>query len=178
VLITTLTNAGDVTTEGFELDFMARPIDNLSLSGGLAYTDAVVDQFFTPPGSTPTVRDGTKLPLAPEWKATLAGEYRMEFDAVDVVPGLLLVYTDDQYSDLNEPAITLIPSYTTLDLTVAIADKDDRYRVTLIGRNVTDESYAALVTRGGPGGAPRLQIPRDADRYFGVQFRANFGGTR
>ena len=31
VLITTLTNAGDVTTEGFELDFLARPIDNLSL---------------------------------------------------------------------------------------------------------------------------------------------------
>jgi iron complex outermembrane receptor protein len=178
VLITTLTNAGDVTTEGLELDFMARPIDNLSLSGGIAYTDAVVDEFFTPPGSTPTVRNGTKLPLAPEWKATLAGDYRMEFDAVDVVPGLLLVYTDDQYSDLNEPAITLIPSYTTLDLTVAIADKDDRYRVTFVGRNVTDESFAALVTRGGPGGAPRLQIPRDADRYFGVQFRANFGGTR
>ena len=40
------------------------------------------------------------------------------------------------------------------------------------------ESFAALVTRGGPGGAPRLQIPRDADRYFGVQFRANFGGSR
>ena len=102
----------------------------------------------------------------------------MEFDAVDVVPGLLLVYTDDQYSDLNEPAITLIPSYTTLDLTVAVSDKDDRYRVTFVGRNLTDESFAALVTRDGPGGAPRLQIPRDADRYFGVQFRANFGGSR
>jgi iron complex outermembrane receptor protein len=178
VLITTLTNAGDVTTEGLELDFLARPIDNLSISGGIAYTDAVVDEWFTPPGQTPRVRDGTKLPLAPEWKATLAGDYRMEFDSIDVVPGLLLVYTDDQYSDLNEVPITLIPSYTTLDLTVAISDKDDRYRVTLVGRNLTDESFAALVTTNGPANAPRLQIPREADRYFGVQFRANFGGTR
>jgi iron complex outermembrane receptor protein len=177
-LITTLTNAGDVSTEGFELDFLARPIDNLSLSGGVAYTDAKVDKFFTPPGSTPTVRDNTKLPLAPEWKASLAAEYRAEFDAVDVIPGLLFVYTDDQYSDLNEVPITLIPSYSTIDLTVAITDKSDRYRVTLVGRNITDESFAALVTRGGPAGAPRLQSPREADQYFGVQFRANFGGTR
>ena len=44
-----------MTTEGFELDFLARPIDGLSLGGGIAYTDAQVDKFFTPPGSTPTV---------------------------------------------------------------------------------------------------------------------------
>jgi iron complex outermembrane recepter protein len=167
-----------VSTEGVELDFLARPVDNLSLSGGIAYTDAKVDNFFTPPGSPPTVRDDTKLPLAPEWKATLAADYRAEFDAVDVIPGMLFVYTDEQYADLNEPEITLIPSFSTIDLTVAIADKSDRYRVTFIGRNITDESYAALITRGGPANAPRLQIPRDADRYFGVQLRANFGGGR
>jgi len=177
-LITTLTNAGEVSTEGFELDFLARPIDKLTLSGGVAYTDAKVDKFFTPPGSTPTVRDDTKLPLAPEWKASVSAEYRFELDALDIVPNLLYVYTDDQYADLNEPAITLIPAYSTVDLSVALADKDDRYRLTLIGRNLTDESYAAMITRGGPGGAPRLQIPRDADRYFGAQFRVNFGGGR
>jgi iron complex outermembrane receptor protein len=88
------------------------------------------------------------------------------------------VYTDDQYADLNEPAITLIPSYSTVDLSVAFADKDDRYRLTLIGRNLTDESFAAMITRGGPGGAPRLQIPREADRYFGAQFRWSFGDGR
>jgi iron complex outermembrane receptor protein len=177
-LITTLTNAGDVSTEGFELDLLARPTEHLSLSGGIAYTDAKVDKFFTPPGSTPTVRDNTKLPLAPEWKASLNAEYRFELDALDIVPNLLYVYTDEQYSDLNEPAITLIPSYSTIDLSVAFADKQDRYRLTLVGRNLTDESYAALITRGGPANAPRLQIPRDADRYFGAQFRVNFGGGR
>ncbi len=176
VLITTLTNAGEVSTEGFELDFLARPTDQLSLSGGIAYTDARVDKFFTPPGSTPTVADNTKLPLAPEIKGSLGAQYTINLASVDVIPSVLFVYTDDQYSDLNEPAITLIPAYSTFDLSVAIADKDDKYRLTLVGRNLTDESYAALITRGGPGGAPRLQIPRDADRYFGAQFRVNFGG--
>jgi iron complex outermembrane receptor protein len=174
-LITTLTNAGDVSTEGVELDFLARPTDKLSLSGGITYADARVDEFFTPPGSTPTVADDTKLPLAPEIKGSLAAEYRIEAGSFNITPTVLVVYTDEQYADLNEPAITLIPSYTTVDVSIGISDRDDRYRLTLVGHNLTNESFAALITRGGPGGAPRLQIPREADRYYGVQFRANFG---
>jgi iron complex outermembrane receptor protein len=183
-LITTLTNAGEVSTEGLEIDFMARPLDNLSLGGGIAYTDAQVDEFFTPPGSTPTIADGTPLPLAPEWKASLTADYRIELEAVDITPSALFVYTDDQYADLisrTQPNVqkeVLIPSFSTIDLSVAIADKSDRYRLTLVGRNLTDENYAALVTRGGPAGGRRLQIPREADRYFGAQFRVNFGGGR
>jgi iron complex outermembrane receptor protein len=102
--------------------------------------------------------------------------------SVDIVPNLVFAYTDDQYSDLNEPAALLLPSYSTIDLSVAISDKDDRYRVTLVGRNLTDESYLALATTANTNpttaGAPRLQIPRDAERYFGVEVRANFGGGR
>jgi iron complex outermembrane receptor protein len=33
-----------------------------------------------------------------------------------------------------------------------------------------------LVTPGGPGGALRYLIPRDADRYVGLTLRAKFGG--
>ena len=181
-VITTLTNAGTVTTDGVSLDFIARPMDAMSLSGGIAYTDAKVDKFFTPPGRPPTVRDGTQLPLAPEWKATLAADYRMELGDFNVVPTLLFTYTDDQYADLNEPAALLLPSYSTLDLTIAIMDKADKYRLTLLARNLTDESYAVLATSSGAsptaGGAPRLQIPREAERYFGAEFRMNFGGSK
>jgi iron complex outermembrane receptor protein len=94
------------------------------------------------------------------------------------------VYTDDQYADLisrtntAQQKLVLIPSFTTIDLSVAFADKSDRYRLTLIGRNLTDENFAALVTRGGPANGRRLQIPREADRYFGAQFRVGFGGGR
>ena len=40
-------------------------------------------------------------------------------------------------------------------------------------RNITDESYALL----NVGNGQRLQIPRDADRYFGVSLRVGFGGN-
>ena len=181
-LITTLTNAGTVTTEGVSLDFLARPMDALALTGGIAYTDAKVDDWFTPPGSTPTVRNGTQLPLAPTWKANITAEYTMELGNFNVVPTLLVNYTDDQYGDLNEPAALLMESYSTIDLAIAISDKAERYRLSLYARNLTDESYAVLTTAasGAPttGGAPRLQIPREAEQYFGAEFRMYFGGSR
>jgi iron complex outermembrane receptor protein len=43
-----------------------------------------------------------------------------------------------------------------------------RYARLVYARNITDESYALLNVSNGQ----RLQIPRDADRYFGVSLRA------
>jgi len=87
---------------------------------------------------------------------------------------------------LNEPAALLLPSYTTLDLTLGISDKANRYRLLLLARNLTDENYAVMATSSGnaatgapnAAGAPRLQIPREAERYFGAEFRMNFGGSK
>jgi iron complex outermembrane receptor protein len=175
-LITTLTNAGKVSSEGFELDFQAKPNEYFMLGGGLAYTKAKVDKFFTPPGSTPSVRDGTQLPLAPELKGSLVAQFDIPVGTWTLSPNMLLSYTSDQFPDLNEPLALLISAYTTIDVSLALTDADDRLRVSLVGRNVTDEAYTVLKTGGGPGGVPRLQIPRDADRYFGIQARYRFGG--
>jgi iron complex outermembrane receptor protein len=41
-------------------------------------------------------------------------------------------------------------------------------------RNLFDTSYAAAIINGGPGGSYRYQIPRDADRYYGLTARVNF----
>lgn len=174
-LITTLTNAGEVSSQGIEMEFQARPSDRLSLGGGFAYTDAKVDNFFTPPGRTATVLADTRLPLAPEWKANLVGEYAIPLGTYSLTPGVVMAYQSEQFSDLNEPAALKIEGYTTIDVTLALRPEDERFQISLVGRNVTDKNYVALKTAGGPGGVPRLQIPRDADRYFGIQARFNFG---
>jgi len=174
-LITTLTNAGKVSSKGFELDVQARPNNMLTLGAGVAYTDAKVDSFFTPPGQNSTVRAGTSLPLAPEWKASLNGDLNIPVGSFTVVPSMVVSYQGTSFADLNEPAALRIPGYTTADLTVSVRDESDRFRIALVGRNLADKSFTVLKTGGGPGGAPRLQIPRDAERYFGIQARFNFG---
>ncbi len=175
-LITTLTNAGDVTSGGVEVEMQVKPTNALTLSAGLTYNEARIDRFFTPAGSNPTVRNGTALPLAPKYKGSASIEYSIPVGRFELVPNLSVSYQDESFADLNEPAALRIPGYTTTDLIVTLRDTDNRFRVSLIGRNLGDQSYSVLRTGGGPGGAPRLQIPRDAGRYFGIQARYNFGG--
>ena len=174
-LITTLTNAGKVKTDGVELEMQARPTNRLAVSAGYTYNKARVDKFFTPAGSTPTVRDGTALPLAPKQKGSASIEYTFAAGRYELAPNFSLAHQSESFADLNEPVALLIPGYTTMDLVLTLREPSDRFRVSLIGRNLGNESFTVLRTGGGPGGAPRLQIPRDADRYFGIQARFNFG---
>jgi iron complex outermembrane receptor protein len=177
--VTSLTNAGDVSTQGVELEFQSRPNDVLTLSGGVAYTDAQIDKFFTPPGQNPTAVEGDPLPFAPKWKGNLSAEWRLALGTIDVIPAFTAAYQSEQFADIGRRAALQnrrIAPYGTLDATVAFVTRDERYRLTLVGRNLTDESYAALLQTGGPAGTVRYVIPRDADRYFGAQLRVNFGG--
>ncbi|WP_293900283.1 TonB-dependent receptor [Phenylobacterium sp.] len=181
VLVTRFTNAGTVSTRGGELDLLFRPMRDLSVSGGLAYTDAHVDQFKIPTNgnNTGVVPSGTRLAYAPKWKGSLAADYRIRTgSAFDVVLGAQTSYQSSQISQpdavLANRIATRIHAYGLVDLSAGIADPDDRYRVTFQVKNLFDESFAAAITSGGPGGSYRYIIPREADRYYGVTGRFNF----
>jgi len=64
----------------------------------------------------------------------------------------------------------LLPDYDIINLSAGLSFAEDKFRLTLIGKNLGDESY--VTTYSGDGF--RYQLPRDADRYFGVNFRASF----
>ena len=181
VVVTRLTNAGTVSTKGLEIDFNARPIDNLTINGGLAYTDAQIEEFNVDPTAPPEEQDprtGERLPLSPEWRLSLGGEYFIPLDTMpfDAFINSQYSYTGSQFSDLGADPNLLIDGHHLWDASVGFADKEDRYRLTFIVKNITDDSFATLITNGGPAGTRRFQIPREADRYFGINFRFNFGG--
>jgi iron complex outermembrane receptor protein len=182
VRTTRLINAGSVSTRGFEADLLARPTDSLSISGGLAYTDARVDAFRIPPGGTAadTVPPGTRLAFAPEWKANIAADNRFVTGGpVDIALAGSLSYQSSQLSEFsNNPAVlaaTTIGGYALVDAQVALVDPDDRFRIAFIVRNLFDEHFAASINTGGPGGSLRYIIPRESGRYFGLTARLNFG---
>lgn len=178
--ITRLTNAGDVITEGFEMDFMWQANDNLTITGGLASISAEIDKFNCPPSVAATCSDrsGIAIPFAPELKYSLMADYVQELEDMQIFYNLQYVYTDDQVTNLPRSGINdepidprwIIPDYGLLHASVGFSFRDDQYRVSLIGRNLSDEQF--FTTYSGDGF--RYQVPREADRYFGVQFRANF----
>lgn len=178
VVITRFTNAGDVSTRGAELDLAWRPLRDLNINGGLAYTDARVDAFRAPPGAA-VIPAGTPLGYAPKWKGSLGIDYRIRTGGfADIALGVQGSTQSSQLSlfDAN-PAIRAagtIGAYSLVDAQIGIIGKDDTFRLTFVAKNLFDESFAAAITNGGPGGALRYLIPREADRYFGVTGRVNF----
>ncbi|OJF69680.1 ligand-gated channel [Alteromonas sp. V450] len=174
VTITRLTNAGSVTTEGYEFDFMWQVNDNFSLTGGLSKVDAEVDKFNCPDVDCDGGA-GADLPFSPDLKYSVTGEYFWEFDNMDVILNGSYVYTDEMFvgapgafATENDPAV--LPDYGIINASLAFSFNDDAYRISLIGKSLTDESFVTTYS----GDNFRYQIPRDADRYFGVQLRARF----
>ena len=175
------TNAGTVSTRGAELDFAYRPTRNFSITGGAAYTDAKIDKFRAPAVRKPNdiVPNGTRLPFAPKFKGSVAVDYRIRTGgAVDFALGAQGNYQSSQDSVLTpDPVIrkaAFIGSYGIVNASVSVIDGEDRWKLTFVARNLFDTSYAATIIGGGPSGAYRYQIPRDADRYFGVIGKINF----
>jgi iron complex outermembrane receptor protein len=178
VVITRFTNAGDVSTRGAELDFLWRPVTDLTFSGGLAYTDARVDQFKGPLGSVP-IPPGTPLAFAPKWKGSLGADYR--YRSGGMFDGTFGLQASTQSSQLSlfdaSPVVRqqgTIGGYSLVDLQFGVAERDDRFRLTFVVKNLFDSSFPAQITNGGPGGSLRYLIPREADRYYGLTGRFNF----
>lgn len=166
-VVSNLTNAGTVKSEGFEADLVVAPVDGLTLRASAAYADARVKEFNPNPlTNAPSAINGTQLPLAPKFVYTLGGDYERDLGGVVLYLNTDFRHTSRQFSDLGEAGP--IDPFGIWNASVGFSDPDDNYRLTFHARNITDNSYVLLNVSAGQ----RLQIPRDADRYFGISLRA------
>jgi len=171
-VVTRFINAGDVSTKGFELDFDAKLSKQFTLSGALANTNAKVDQFKCPVGATCTNLNGATLPSAPEWKANVRANYRMDVGSgmkLDI--GADYAWQSEVQYDLSTSTNTLQPSYGIFNMSVALMNSSSGWRVALLGKNLADKSYSAFLLSGAN---TQRSVPRDDQRYFGVNARLDF----
>lgn len=153
-------NAGALRTKGFEVDFNFQPraADGLSLRGAYAYNQAKYRDFIgqcyggqTPaggcnlqPNAAGTVFNGQLYsgriaPKAPKHAWQLGGSYEAPIGTMTA--GLSV---DVNHSSSYNYTDTLIPEavqsgFTRLDASLFLAGEDDRWKLALIGRNLTDE---------------------------------------
>ncbi|MCH2238625.1 MAG: TonB-dependent receptor [Sphingomonadales bacterium RIFCSPHIGHO2_01_FULL_65_20] len=166
-VVSNLTNAGSVKSEGFEVDLLAVPVDGWTLRASGAYADATVKRFNPNPATNaPDARNGTQLPLAPKFTWTIGTSYERDLGGFKMYLDTDFRHVSRQFSDLGEQGP--IAAYGIWNGNIGFSDPDDNYRVSFLARNITDKAYALLNVSAGQ----RLQIPRDADRYFGISLRA------
>jgi len=185
-----LVNAGQVSTQGIEVEFLSRPLDDWTLNGGFAYTDGTIDDY--PRGNCSNgqkfrgdcpdgFRDlsGGQLPYTPEWKLTLTSEYRHALRAapMDLVYGADLRYQDDVLYEISQDRYSWQDAYTVVDARVALAGTERGYRVTAFVKNVFDKNYTTLIFAHANELLPHSYIhhvPKYANRTFGVELRYDF----
>jgi iron complex outermembrane recepter protein len=141
-----LTNAGDATTKGTELETRFRIADAFELGFNLAYTDATLDDGPTtrPDPADPTASwnlAGVQLPQVPEWSGSVTGDYSFTFPGGHPARvGAGWRYVDEQYTTVVQGPVNqafLLPSYDVLDLNADVTF--NRLTVRLFAKNVTDE---------------------------------------
>ncbi len=151
-----VTNAGEATSQGVELDGRWRLTEALTVSGALAYLDFEYEKFpnaqcyfgQTPNSPVdPTLCDlkGEAREFTPEIQASFTADYvHMLSDALELRGTIDLIYSDDYLASPTLDPNLEQDSYTKVNARVALGAADGKWEVALVGKNLTDEEVVTF----------------------------------
>jgi iron complex outermembrane receptor protein len=168
-------NAGEVTTQGVDIGWgWNTPVEGLQFSGNISYLDAAFSDTFLVsgadgvPGTADDVDlDGRDVARAPKWAGNFAFDWFVPVgDSLEFGLSGNATYSDSYLTDEEDLGVFNQDDYISLDATVSIGDQDGKWKLSLIGVNLTDEIW--VNTSGGrpflsPGGAAGLGVPAGDD---------------
>ena len=173
VIVTRLINAGKVSTKGVELDLTARVTPQLTINAAVANIIARVKQFTCPVGAAASCDiNGRPLPFSPDWKGSVRVKYSQPLSGnLTLDFGADASWQGKTNFDLSQQPDSFQKEYTIVNASIALQSTAG-WRLALVGKNLTDESYATFVQSSGTN--INRYVPRDDKRYFGVNFRYDF----
>lgn len=147
-----VTNAGEATSQGIELDGRWQASENLLLTGALGWLDFEFDKFPNSQcffGETPNnVIDGIGLcdragqpkEFTPEITANIGGTYIVPIgSSMELSLGLDLAYSDEYFVSPTLDPNLVQDSYTKLNGRIGLDSVDGTWSVAAIFENITDE---------------------------------------
>lgn len=145
IAATTITNAAEATSQGFELQLQAKPLPGLDIFGGFGYTEAKFDKFnatvWNDAGDALTTKnyEGNYLQYAPKYTYNIGAQYRGKcgiFARAD------LLGTGAFYGDAANKAEQ--SSYMTVNLQLGYEAKSLDFRLWM--KNAFDEEYLTFLS--------------------------------
>ncbi|TCM16562.1 iron complex outermembrane receptor protein [Novosphingobium sp. PhB165] len=144
-----LTNAGSARTRGVEFEGTVRPVNGLSIHGFVAYNDAKYREYSAGPcpievtGQATCDLSGRPIAGAPKWTTGINGDYQHELTSGLVgYASAEYSFRSKYYGSLDDSELTKTGGYGLLNLRVGLK-LDDRWDLSVWGRNVTDKKYAS-----------------------------------
>lgn len=163
---------GDAEILGLELETTILVNENLSLNFNAGFLDAKWTDFYVDLNNDGIKTDNTHLdlPNAPKW--SLYGSFDYQLPLAD---GAVTVHGDARYMsrhvmlEQENRAIFHRQARTIFNAFVAFSPDNDRYRLSVYGKNLTDESI-----RTGALNVVWIQTFFHPPREFGVEAQLNF----
>ncbi len=142
-------NAGKATTKGAELELGWRtPLEGLNLSANLAYLKAKYNRFILPGpdvvlGSADDVDlSGRALSRAPKFAGNIAADWKVPVgETMALGLGGNVTFSDSYITNSARRTDYVQKSWATFDARVSFGDIDDRWRIAVVGVNLTDKIY-------------------------------------
>lgn len=136
-----VTNAGAAEITGVEVDYIALILPELTVSGGLSYTNAEFTDFvnvITPGDSF----NGFRLPKVPEWTANASVQYQTALQAFNgtFVARLDWHYRGDLFSETRNDPRELVPGRSVFNGRIGVT-VGEQWEVFFWGKNILDEPY-------------------------------------
>lgn len=139
----------ELTTRGVDADFLwFTPIEGLSLSAGLTYTDAAFSNFtaaeLASPANFPqlSLLPGNAPSFAPEWSATAGFNFdRSIGNGLRFGLSMQAKYTTEYNTGSDNLPAKQQDDLTLVNGRVSFGTEDDRYTLELWAQNLTDEDY-------------------------------------
>ena len=146
-----LVNVPKSHVDGFELSADWHPIKGLTISPAVTLVDSRIDGKFsayTPLDNLVSV-SGEMFPDAPKWQSYINAQYKWSLNNdYDGFVGGNVTYqgpTNGAFGNLN---LYEIRQYMLVDLRAGVESKSGAYRLTVWGRNITNEYYWSFAGRG------------------------------
>ena len=139
----TLTNAGDATIKGVEVEVTWLPAEGASLSAFAGYLDANYDDL-----SLRAIRSGVTLdndlPSSSDWQLGVGAAYDMRLRPnLTLRPFVEWTYRSEYYLDSANTSLLFQEGFHLVNAALTLAPTDGRWSLSLSGRNLLDEAYLA-----------------------------------
>ncbi len=179
-------NAGEARIQGVEIEANLNPFDGLNIYGNASWLDAKYEELnfdqaglisgstLTRPGAACTAATpgspnyqqqiincalGLDLKNAPEWKALLGFNYDILLGAGEMYLGADVAYEADSFALVANPAGALVEPGVRINARIGYRAPDDRFRVALWGKNLTDREYFRASTNTNGQGNQAYAAP-------------------
>lgn len=148
-----VTNAGEATVQGLEVDGRWAFADNVLLRGGFAlidfeYTDFKNSQCYfgqeDPDDDNICDATGQRREFTPELQGNTGIDYTINFsNGLKLVSTLDIIYSDDYLTTPSLDPKFEQDAYTKFNARIALSGNDDQWEIALIGKNLSDESIVS-----------------------------------